>query len=89
MQQKYPHDSFEPSMKYSLVDGQTSAPIRPGQDAGGKPENIKHQFLPRIKCNDCPGRIYAAGPEHTAGNFEVHLRNRVHKERVEARRRQQ
>jgi SWI/SNF-related matrix-associated actin-dependent regulator of chromatin subfamily B member 1 len=87
MQQRYPNDSFEPSMKYSPVDAQTSAPVRPGQDAV-KPENIKHQFLPRIKCNDCPGKIYTAGPEHSAGNFEVHLRNRVHKDRVEARLRQ-
>jgi SWI/SNF-related matrix-associated actin-dependent regulator of chromatin subfamily B protein 1 len=70
-------------MKYAPVDADTGVPIRPGL---GNPDKVKHRFLPRIKCNDCPGKIYSAGPEHTAGNFEVHLKNRVHKERVEARR---
>jgi len=39
----------------------------------------------RVKCHDCPGRLYNPGPEETLNNFEVHLKNRQHRERVEAR----
>lgn len=39
----------------------------------------------RIRCHDCPGRLYNPGPEETFNNFEVHLKNRQHRERVEAR----
>jgi SWI/SNF-related matrix-associated actin-dependent regulator of chromatin subfamily B member 1 len=42
------------------------------------PPNHKAYFLPRIRCMDCPGKLYNAGPEHTVSNFELHLRNRVH-----------
>lgn len=42
------------------------------------PAHHKAYFLPRIKCLDCPGRLYNAGPEHTVSNFETHLNNRGH-----------
>jgi SWI/SNF-related matrix-associated actin-dependent regulator of chromatin subfamily B protein 1 len=42
------------------------------------PPNHKAFFLPRIRCLDCPGKLYNAGPEHTVSNFELHLKNRVH-----------
>ncbi|KAF4764352.1 hypothetical protein HAV15_001847 [Penicillium sp. str.  len=48
-------------------------------------QNIKYQYLPRIRCHDCPGKLYTPGPGMTVDNFEVHLRNRQHKERVEER----
>ncbi|KAF2402351.1 SNF5-domain-containing protein [Trichodelitschia bisporula] len=88
LQSKYPHDSFEGWMKYGAVDRETNDIIGPNQLPQGAPPppHVKHQWLPRIKCNDCPGKLYTAGPERTVDNFEVHLRNRQHKERVEARR---
>ncbi|KAG9028270.1 SWI/SNF chromatin-remodeling complex subunit [Tulasnella sp. JGI-2019a] len=39
----------------------------------------------RIKCFDCPGKVYTPGPEETLTNFEVHLKNRRHRENVAAR----
>ncbi|KAJ7938107.1 hypothetical protein B0H13DRAFT_1588165 [Mycena leptocephala] len=36
----------------------------------------------RITCLDCPGKLYISGPGETLANFEVHLRNRLHRQRV-------
>lgn len=73
-------------MRYTQVDPATGGPVKPDQPP---PPNAIYQYLPRIRCNDCPGKLYTAGPELTVENFEVHLKNRNHKERVEARRRAQ
>ncbi|EPS32858.1 hypothetical protein PDE_07819 [Penicillium oxalicum 114-2] len=84
LKQTHPNDSFEGVMRYSAVDTETLAPVsnpanlQPGQ-------KIKYQYLPRIRCHDCPGKLYTPGPGMTVDNFEVHLRNRQHKERVEDR----
>ncbi|KAJ5159616.1 SWI/SNF chromatin-remodeling complex subunit snf5 [Penicillium canariense] len=84
LKQAHPNDSFEGVMRYSAVDLETLAPVsNPSSlDAGQK---IKYQYLPRIRCHDCPGKLYTPGPGMTVDNFEVHLRNRHHKERVEER----
>ncbi|KAF5348011.1 hypothetical protein D9758_010011 [Tetrapyrgos nigripes] len=39
----------------------------------------------RIKCVDCPGKLYKPGPGKTLSNFEVHLKNRQHRQRVNDR----
>lgn len=49
------------------------------------PPNSKPQWLPRIRCNDCPGKLYTPGPGLTVENFEVHLTNKQHRENVERR----
>lgn len=71
-------------MRYSAVDTTTMMPVA---TSNGPPSNgkVKYQYLPRIRCLDCPGKLYTPGPGMTVENFEVHLRNRQHKERVEAR----
>lgn len=71
-------------MRYSAVDMETFAAITNTQNlpAGHK---VKYQYLPRIRCHDCPGKLYTPGPGMTVDNFEVHLRNRQHKERVDDR----
>lgn len=56
--------------------------VRPNEPA---PENVKFMYYPRIKCKDCPGKLYTPGPEMGVNNFEVHLKNKVHRERVEQR----
>ncbi|TAQ83816.1 hypothetical protein B7494_g7864 [Chlorociboria aeruginascens] len=81
---QYPSDVFEGVMRYSAVNTTTELPCAappPGQST----ENIKWMFLPRIRCCDCPGKLYTPGPETTVGNFEVHLKNRQHRERVDTR----
>lgn len=39
----------------------------------------------RIRCLDCPGKLYNPGPGETLTNFEVHLKNRAHRANVAAR----
>ncbi|OBZ66973.1 hypothetical protein A0H81_13301 [Grifola frondosa] len=39
----------------------------------------------RIKCVDCPGKLYTPGPGETLSNFEVHLKNRQHRAKVNSR----
>ncbi|KAH6910743.1 hypothetical protein BKA70DRAFT_1271401 [Coprinopsis sp. MPI-PUGE-AT-0042] len=39
----------------------------------------------RIKCLDCPGKLYTPGPGETLNNYEVHLKNRQHRQRVNDR----
>ncbi|KAG9226723.1 hypothetical protein CCMSSC00406_0008423 [Pleurotus cornucopiae] len=39
----------------------------------------------RIKCLDCPGKLYTPGPGETLSNYEVHLKNRQHRQRVNER----
>ncbi|CEH11834.1 SWI-SNF chromatin remodeling complex, Snf5 subunit [Ceraceosorus bombacis] len=40
----------------------------------------------RVRCNDCPGKLYTAGPDQTLQNFSIHLRNRQHRNNVASRR---
>ncbi|KAJ7782721.1 hypothetical protein B0H16DRAFT_1709569 [Mycena metata] len=39
----------------------------------------------RLKCLDCPGKIYITGPGETLNNYELHLKNRLHRQRVNER----
>ena len=70
-------------MRYSAVDMDTMLPVTTAQPLPN--QKVKFQYLPRIRCLDCPGKLYTPGPGMTVDNFEVHLKNRNHKERVEER----
>ena len=48
------------------------------------PPNTKALWLPRIRCNDCPGKLYPPG-SMTVDNFEIHLKHRAHREKVDQR----
>ncbi|KAI8804743.1 hypothetical protein BJ742DRAFT_823091 [Cladochytrium replicatum] len=39
----------------------------------------------RLKCHDCPGKVYNPGDGQTLGNFEIHLRNKAHRAKVAQR----
>ncbi|TCD69938.1 SWI/SNF chromatin-remodeling complex subunit [Steccherinum ochraceum] len=39
----------------------------------------------RIKCKDCPGKLYTPGPGESLQNYEVHLKNRQHRHKVTQR----
>lgn len=47
--------------------------------------NDPSETILRIRCNDCPGKLYIPGPSLTLENFEIHLKNRYHRTRVEQR----
>ncbi|PQE32277.1 snf5 smarcb1 ini1 protein [Rutstroemia sp. NJR-2017a WRK4] len=80
---QYPNDRFEGMMRYSAVSTTTELPVT--VPPGAVPEGVKWMFLPRIRCHDCPGKLYTPGPDTTVGNFEVHLKNKGHREKVNAR----
>ncbi|KAI1212452.1 SNF5-domain-containing protein [Annulohypoxylon truncatum] len=81
----YAKDRFEGVMRYSAVDGNTGMPVPLPQPGDPIPPHVRFYFLPRIRCLDCPGKLYTPGPDISASNFEVHLKNKVHKEKVELR----
>ncbi|KAL8681567.1 MAG: hypothetical protein Q9186_002307 [Xanthomendoza sp. 1 TL-2023] len=83
LQQSYPEDAFEGTMRYTAVSLTTDQPIALTKDQ--PQEDVKYMFYPRIKCKDCPGKLYTPGPEMGVNNFEVHLKNRLHREKVELR----
>ncbi|KAI1661607.1 SNF5-domain-containing protein [Daldinia decipiens] len=81
----YANDRFEGIMRYSSVNSNTGAPVPLPQQGEPIPPHVRFYFLPRIRCLDCPGKLYTPGPDISASNFEVHLKNKVHKEKVELR----
>jgi SWI/SNF-related matrix-associated actin-dependent regulator of chromatin subfamily B protein 1 len=72
-------------MRYCAVNAETEQPVPAPPSGQPIPPDIKFMYLPRIRCHDCPGKLYTPGPELTVGNFEVHLKNRLHREKVDQR----
>jgi SWI/SNF-related matrix-associated actin-dependent regulator of chromatin subfamily B protein 1 len=70
-------------MRYSAIDKTTKRHVSTRTEP--VPENVIWAFLPRITCHDCPGKLYTPGPDTTVGNFELHLKNKVHREKVNTR----
>jgi SWI/SNF-related matrix-associated actin-dependent regulator of chromatin subfamily B protein 1 len=100
LRDKNPGESFESTMRYLIMNESHVNPetkkIEPKaakldnlSTSSPLPANHKSYFLPRIRCMDCPGKLYNAGPEHTVNNFETHLRNRGHMNNVAKRTGQQ
>ncbi|GAP86427.1 putative Snf5 subunit [Rosellinia necatrix] len=85
LEEAYKNDQFEGIMRYSGVDTNTGQPYPIPQNGQTAPPHVRFYFLPRIRCLDCPGKLYTPGPDTSASNFEVHLKNKAHKERVEVR----
>lgn len=87
-------DTGEPLPKsdydISILPPNTPPPVPPVHNAEGKvlsQRGIQFMFMPRIRCNDCPGKVYNAIRSDIEGvGFEVHLsKNRRHTENVERR----
>ena len=73
-------------MRYTAVSLETDLPVGMKSNLEGKSaDEVKFMYYPRIKCLDCPGKLYTPGPETGVTNFEVHLKNRVHREKVDVR----
>ena len=68
-------------MKHTAIDPNTGQPV-PATEAN---RHFAHKYLPRIKCLDCPTKVYTPGPGESVEGFEVHLRNRKHRDEVDAR----
>lgn len=87
LRKNYPQDNFEAIMKYNVINTDTGHTVKSDtlNPKEPLPANYKAQFLPRIRCLDCPGKLYTAGPALSVDNFEVHLKNRQHRNSVEKR----
>jgi len=96
LRDRNPGELFESTMRYVIMNERyedpktgaiSSKPVRMDSLAPNAPlpANHKAYFLPRIRCMDCPGKLYNAGPEQTVNNFELHLKNRIHMENVRKR----
>ncbi|KAI9886502.1 MAG: glycosyl transferase [Watsoniomyces obsoletus] len=86
LQRQYPYDSFTGIMRFAILDPITNK-VRQDHFPTNKPlpKGFKAQFIPRIRCNDCPGKLYTPGPNTTVQGFAVHLAYRNHRERVDRR----
>ena len=84
-QTDFPDDLFEATMRYTAVSTIRDLPqnLVPNEPI---PLDTKFMYYPRIKCLDCPGKLYTTGPGFTVENFKVHLNNSLHREKVERRR---
>ena len=71
-------------MRYTAVSKDTDEPFQIRSDAPAPP-NTKYCYYPRIKCKDCPGKLYTPDLNLGVNNFEVHLKNKNHRERVQKR----
>lgn len=91
-----PDDSFEATMRYVILNeawtnpenGKTEPkPVKADNlpSSSPLPANHKAYYVPRIRCHDCPGKVYNAGPDQTVTNFGLHLRNRAHTSNVAKR----
>lgn len=49
------------------------------------PEALGDSDRWRIRCFDCPGKVYKPGPGESLANFEIHLKNRGHRAAVAQR----
>lgn len=63
-------------MRQTAYDG-NDQPVSQAQQAAGV--NVRYRWIPRIRCHDCPGKLYTPGPEKTVDNFLMHLKNRGHR----------
>ncbi|CAO2654192.1 Nn.00g109250.m01.CDS01 [Neocucurbitaria sp. VM-36] len=96
LRDRNPGELFESTMRYVVMNEAHENPetkkIEPKtvkldhlSTSATLPPNHKAYFLPRIRCIDCPGKLYNAGPERTVNNFELHLKNRGHMNNVAKR----
>ncbi|KXT17845.1 hypothetical protein AC579_5353 [Pseudocercospora musae] len=86
LKEAHPDGDFTPLMRSYVINVETGE-LTKGSFAAGDPvpEGRKFQWLPRIKCNDCPGKLYTAIPDKVIDHFGVHLKNRNHIAAVEDR----
>jgi SWI/SNF-related matrix-associated actin-dependent regulator of chromatin subfamily B member 1 len=71
-------------MRYTAVSAETNQPIAVTPDTPAPP-GTKYCYYSRIRCKDCPGKLYTPDANLGVTNFEVHLKNRQHREKVNQR----
>ncbi|CAL3964950.1 unnamed protein product [Diplocarpon coronariae] len=84
LQKKHPNERFKALMLHSPVSTITGAPCSDTL-ISTNPADIKYMWLPRIACEDCPGKLYIPGSGKTVCNFQLHFKGVQHKTNVEER----
>ncbi|KAI5857515.1 hypothetical protein BZA05DRAFT_383841 [Tricharina praecox] len=84
LRETYTNDNFEATMRRIAFDAETGQSMSAAQIQATSKE-IKWKWIPRIRCHDCPGKLYTPGPEQTVESFLVHVKNRGHRVRVDQR----
>ena len=89
LRETYPADRFEATMRRVAYDAETGEQIQLSQlppqsgkaaTAGKDPAKpVRWKWIPRIRCHDCPGKLYTPGPLETVDMFLVHVKNRGHR----------
>ncbi|EMC95571.1 hypothetical protein BAUCODRAFT_58044, partial [Baudoinia panamericana UAMH 10762] len=83
LRDRHPESDFEPLMRPYTVNISDNTTVKSQLDPGASaPAGVKIHYMPRIRCNDCPGKLYTAEPGKVVDAFEVHLRNRNHRNNV-------
>ena len=86
LREEHSDASIEGIMHPCLVDINTGAMRTDNLEAGqSAPPGFRLQLLPRIKCHDCPGKVYDAKPGTVVDDFKAHMKNRLHRQGVELR----
>ncbi|RPA88124.1 hypothetical protein BJ508DRAFT_410012 [Ascobolus immersus RN42] len=83
LKERYPDHRIEATMRSTAMDADTGKLITPGDRSVNL--SVIYQMIPRLRCRDCPGRLYMVGPGETIDNFMTHLRNKHHRKAVESR----
>jgi hypothetical protein len=78
-------DSLRSKYTSDRFDLRAKAPPPPPAPGAPAPPSGSGGVEWRIKCLDCPGKLYTPGPGESLTNFEVHIKNRVHRGAVSAR----
>ncbi|KAA8896376.1 hypothetical protein FN846DRAFT_783700 [Sphaerosporella brunnea] len=80
LRENYINDKFEATMRRQAFDAETGSLMPAAVMQQGHPgREIKWKWIPRIRCHDCPGKLYTPGPDQTVESFLVHVKNRGHR----------
>ena len=71
-------------MRHTAISSTSDLPL-PARRDEPHPQGSRFMYYPRIRCLDCPGKLYTPGPGTGVENFHIHLKNRLHREKVELR----
>ena len=84
MQAKYPDDRFEVTPRKPTAPNSTAVEWRlKCLDCPGKVSNIRRHL--RLQTCTQSYQLYTPGPGETLQNYEVHLKNRLHRQKVNTR----
>ena len=86
LRERHSDSEFETLMRPYPVDSTSLKAVKLSFEPGASPPaGVKFKYMPRIRCRDCPTKLYNALPESVVDDFEVHLRNRKHRDAVQTR----